>query len=72
LGARLDTTTIGVAIEDTLKRTTTVEAKGLQVTTVDGKVILRGTVHSLDARSPPRALPDRPPAHALGNFLTIG
>ncbi|MFI5016175.1 MAG: BON domain-containing protein [Hyphomicrobiales bacterium] len=37
-------------IEDALKRHAAVEAKGIRVTAVDGKVTLEGTVHSWDER----------------------
>jgi osmotically-inducible protein OsmY len=60
-------------IEDALKRSAAVEAKGIHVTAADGKVTLRGTVHSWDERfAVESAAWSAAGVHAVEDFLTIG
>jgi osmotically-inducible protein OsmY len=69
---RLQVADIHKRIEAALQRNAAVEAKGIEVTTVDGKVTLRGTVHSWDERiAAENAAWSAPGVHAVEDFLAI-
>ncbi len=72
INPKLQISDIQKRIEEALKRTAAVEAKGIEVTAVDGKVTLRGTVHSWEERyAAESAAWSAAGVHSVDDFLAV-